>query len=59
MASTPIRLMFWSVTLRRPEVEIEAFFPREVVDAKGYAGMLFVYPRRRVISRLENPEETE
>jgi len=41
------------------EEEIEAFFPREVVDAKGYAGCFGVYPRRRVVSRLEIPEETE
>jgi len=40
------------------EEEIEAFFPREVVDAKGHAGCFAVYPRRRVISRLEIPEET-
>ncbi len=39
--------------------EIEAFFPREVVDAKGHAGCFGVYPRRRVISQLEIPEETE
>ncbi len=41
------------------EEEITAFFPREVVDAKGYAGCFGVYPRRRVVSRLEIPEETE
>ena len=41
------------------EEEIEAFFPREVVDAKGYAGCFGVYPRRRVVSHLEIPEETE
>jgi len=41
------------------EDEIEGFFPREVVDAKGYAGCFGVYPRRRVVSRLEIPEETE
>ncbi|MBF8224389.1 ATP-grasp domain-containing protein [Halomonas sp. 328] len=41
------------------EAEVEAFFPREVVDAKGYAGCFGVYPRRRVVSRLEIPEETE
>lgn len=39
--------------------EIEAFFPREVVDAKAHAGCFGVYPRRRVVSRLEIPEETE
>jgi len=41
------------------EEEIEAFFPREVVDAKGHAGCFGVYPRRRVVSQLEMPEETE
>jgi len=39
--------------------EIEAFFPKEVVDAKGHAGCFGVYPRRRVVSRLTMPEETE
>lgn len=39
--------------------EIEAFFPREVVDAKTYAGCFGVYPRRRVVSQLEMPAETE
>lgn len=39
--------------------EITAFFPREVVDADGHAGCFGVYPRRRVVSRLEIPEETE
>ena len=41
------------------EEEVQAFFPREVVDAKGYAGCFGVYPRRRVVNRLEIPEETE
>jgi hypothetical protein len=41
------------------EDEIREFFPREVVDAKGFAGCFGVYPRRRVVSRLEIPEETE
>lgn len=41
------------------EEEIDAFFPQEVVDAKGYAGCFGVYPRRRVVSKLEIPEETE
>ena len=41
------------------EEEIKAFFPKEVVDAKGYAGCFGVYPRRRVVSKLEIPEETE
>jgi len=39
--------------------EIEDFFPREVVDAKGYAGCFGVYPRLRVVTHLEIPEETE
>ncbi|MBB5319870.1 carboxylate--amine ligase [Marinobacter oulmenensis] len=41
------------------EEEITGFFPKEVVDAKGYAGCFGVYPRRRVVSHLEMPEETE
>ena len=41
------------------EEEIENFFPREVVDAKGHAGCFGVYPRRRVVTQLEIPEETE
>ncbi|MBA4741595.1 MAG: carboxylate--amine ligase [Azoarcus sp.] len=41
------------------EEEITAFFPREVVDAKGHAGCFGVYPRRRVVSQLEIPPETE
>ena len=39
--------------------EIEAFFPEPVTDAKGHAGCFGVYPRRRVVSQLEIPEETE
>ncbi|MBT8419875.1 MAG: carboxylate--amine ligase [Gammaproteobacteria bacterium] len=39
--------------------ELDNFFPREVVDAKGHAGCFGVYPRRRVISELNIPEETE
>lgn len=38
--------------------EVAAFFPREVVDAKCYAGCFGVYPRRRVVSKLEMPSET-
>lgn len=38
--------------------EVDAFFPREVEDAKGYAGCFGVYPRRRVVSTLEMPKET-
>ncbi|QIT54281.1 carboxylate--amine ligase [Aquisalimonas sp. 2447] len=41
------------------EEEIEAFFPTPVQDAKGHAGCFGVYPRRRVVSKLEIPEETE
>jgi hypothetical protein len=41
------------------EEELKAFFPREVVDADGHAGCFGVYPRRRVVSRLEIPEETD
>lgn len=41
------------------EEEVKAFFPTPVADAKGYAGCFGVYPRRRVVSRLEIPEETE
>lgn len=37
--------------------EVDAFFPREVVDAKGYAGCFGVYPKRRVVSKLEMPKE--
>lgn len=40
------------------EDEIEAFFPKAVVDANGHAGCFAVYPRRRVISQLEIPQET-
>jgi len=39
--------------------EVEAFFPTPVKDAKGHAGTFLVYPRRRVISQLAVPEETE
>ncbi len=38
--------------------EVDAFFPREVEDAKGYAGCFGVYPRRRVVRKLEMPKET-
>ncbi len=41
------------------EEEVEAFFPQPVVDAKGYAGTFGVYPRRRVVTKLEIPAETE
>ena len=39
--------------------EVDAFFPKEVVDAKGHAGCFGVYPRRRVVNSLEIPPETE
>lgn len=38
--------------------EVDAFFPRPVEDAKGYAGCFGVFPRRRVVSELVFPEET-
>ncbi|MGM0564304.1 MAG: ATP-grasp domain-containing protein [Pseudomonadota bacterium] len=41
------------------EEEVEAYFPTPVVDAKAHAGCFGVYPRRRVVSQLEIPEETE
>ena len=41
------------------EEEVRSFFPTPVVDAKGHAGCFGVYPRRRVVSKLEIPEETE
>ncbi|OZD85518.1 carboxylate--amine ligase [Rhodococcus sp. 05-339-2] len=40
------------------EEEIDAFFPREVVDATGHAGCFGVYPRRRVVSDLVIPDVT-
>lgn len=41
------------------EEEIENFFPREVVDSKCFAGCFGVYPRQRVVHKLEIPQETE
>jgi hypothetical protein len=41
------------------EEEVKAFFPREVVDAKGHAGTYLVYPRRRIISQLVIPEDVD
>jgi hypothetical protein len=41
------------------EEEVASFFPKEVVDANGYAGCFGVYPRQRVVSQLQIPEETE
>lgn len=40
------------------EEEVKEFFPEPVKGAKGYAGCFGVYPRRRVVSKLEIPEET-
>ncbi|MGK7378193.1 ATP-grasp domain-containing protein [Planococcus sp. 1R117A] len=37
--------------------ELEAFFPEEVTSAKGYAGSLMVYPRVRLIEKLNVPDE--
>ncbi|MCK8515069.1 carboxylate--amine ligase [Methylonatrum kenyense] len=37
--------------------EVAQFFPEPVTDAKGYAGCFGVYPRRRVVSKLEMPKE--
>ncbi|WP_458118586.1 ATP-grasp domain-containing protein [Paenibacillus sp. Z6-24] len=39
------------------EEELQAFFPREVEDARGFAGSLMVYPRVRLIERLNVPAE--
>ncbi|MBA1145611.1 carboxylate--amine ligase [Ectothiorhodospiraceae bacterium WFHF3C12] len=39
--------------------EVKNFFPEPVKGAKGYAGCFGVYPRRRVVSQLEIPEEVE
>ncbi|MBF7051816.1 ATP-grasp domain-containing protein [Halomonas sp. KAO] len=39
--------------------EVAEFFPREIEDADGYAGCFGVYPRLRVVSKLEIPEEVE
>lgn len=39
--------------------EIDAFFPEEVKGATGHAGCFGVYPRRRVVSQLSIPEQTE
>ncbi|MFD1030814.1 ATP-grasp domain-containing protein [Metaplanococcus flavidus] len=37
--------------------ELDEFFPEEVTSAKGYAGSLMVYPRVRLVEKLEIPEE--
>jgi hypothetical protein len=39
------------------EEELKAFFPEEVTSAKGYAGSLMVYPRVKLIEKLNVPEE--
>lgn len=39
------------------EEELDAFFPKDTEPPKGYAGSLMVYPRVRVIERLDVPEE--
>lgn len=41
------------------EEEVKNFFPTPVTDAKGYAGCFGVYPRHRVVSKLEIPKEVE
>lgn len=38
--------------------ELDNFFPEEVTGAKGHAGCFGVYPRRRVVNKLEIPPET-
>ncbi|QGQ47109.1 ATP-grasp domain-containing protein [Metabacillus sediminilitoris] len=39
------------------EEELEAFFPEEVVSAKGHAGSLMVYPNVKIIEKLNIPED--
>lgn len=39
------------------EEELDEFFPEEVTSAKGYAGSLMVYPRVRLVEKLDVPEE--
>lgn len=39
--------------------EVDAFFPKEVEDAHTFAGCFGVYPRRRVVTELQIPPETE
>ncbi|WP_423823630.1 carboxylate--amine ligase [Salinisphaera sp. SPP-AMP-43] len=41
------------------EEEVKNFFPTPVTGAKGYAGCFGVYPRHRVVSKLEIPKEVE
>lgn len=40
-----------------PTEVLDDFFPEEVTSAKGYAGSLMVYPRVRLIEKLDVPEE--
>ncbi|MCB1685463.1 MAG: hypothetical protein KDI31_13280 [Pseudomonadales bacterium] len=49
-------LMFDPKTTRD---QLDTFFPKEIEDARGYAGTFGVYPRRRVVSELLIPQETE
>jgi hypothetical protein len=39
--------------------EMHSFFPTPLKDARFHAGCFGVYPRRRVVSQLKIPEETE
>ncbi|SOC08638.1 ATP-grasp domain-containing protein [Ureibacillus xyleni] len=39
------------------EEELNAFFPEEVVSAKGHSGNLMVYPKVKSISKLNIPDE--
>ncbi|WP_209427999.1 carboxylate--amine ligase [Pararhodobacter sp. SW119] len=41
------------------QAELDAFFPEPVKGATGHAGCFGVYPRRRVVSELRIPPETE
>ncbi|MGM0577799.1 MAG: ATP-grasp domain-containing protein [Myxococcota bacterium] len=41
---------------KTPEEVVEAFFPKEVVDARGYAGCFLVYPRKRIVTSAEVPD---
>ncbi|SFH73899.1 ATP-grasp domain-containing protein [Albimonas pacifica] len=39
--------------------ELDAMFPEPVKDARGHAGCFGAYPRRRVVSELRIPDETQ
>lgn len=39
------------------EAELEAFFPEEVVSAKGFAGSLMVYPNVETINKINMPAD--